>query len=233
VWKLNRVCASCLLLTLGCSTTSTIVRTREPPLEGRIVGGSNESIFVATEAGGEYEIARSDVTDVDYPGNVHAAVGAGVLGYGVLNIALGMPGCNERTGDEKFFYCAGVFTPAIIGAGLILWGLVVHEGQTSAFDDTSRRSDLAPPEPEFHRRRGPVNMDGNPAAQSESSDDDEPPRRARSPRACPAATATPSTAPAEEPSTAPEPAQAPAPSTSPAPSTPPETESVGRSTPPA
>ena len=131
-----------MLLCLGCSTTSTIARIHEGPIEGDIVGSSADSIFVARDDGGECEIKRDDISSIDYPGNVHRNVGIGVGLYGALNIAVGMPKCEERT-DNKAAFCTGVFIPAAIGLGLIAWGLLVEHGQTSAAWVASRPS--APP----------------------------------------------------------------------------------------
>jgi hypothetical protein len=132
-----------MLLCLGCSTTSTIARIHEGPIEGDIVGGSAESIFVARDDGGECEIKRDNISSIDYPGNVHRNVGVAVGVYGALNIALGMPKCEERTDDDKAAFCTGVFIPAAIGIGLMAWGLLVQHGQTSAAAAVSRPS--APP----------------------------------------------------------------------------------------
>ncbi|HEX2673552.1 MAG TPA: hypothetical protein VHM25_21870 [Polyangiaceae bacterium] len=131
-----------MLLCLGCSTTSTIARIHEGPIEGDIVGSSADSIFVERDSGDECEIKRDDISSIDYPGNVHRNVGIGVALYGALNIALGMPKCEERT-DDKAAFCTGVFIPAAIGIGLITWGLLVQHGQTSAAAAASRPS--APP----------------------------------------------------------------------------------------
>lgn len=128
-----------MLLCVGCSTTSTIARIHEGPIEGSIVGGSAESIFVARDSGGECEIKRDDISSIDYPGNVHRNAGIAVGLYGALNIALGVPKCSERT-DDKAAFCTGVFIPAAIGLGLIAWGLAVEHGQTSSVGDTSRPS---------------------------------------------------------------------------------------------
>lgn len=128
-----------MLLCLGCSTTSTISRIHEGPIEGDIVGSSAESIFVARDSGDECEIKRDDVSSIDYPGNVHRNVGIGVGLYGALNIAVGIPKCDERT-DDKAAFCAGVFTPAVIGIALITWGLLVEHGQKSAAAAASRPS---------------------------------------------------------------------------------------------
>ncbi|HTQ02753.1 MAG TPA: hypothetical protein VMI54_02810 [Polyangiaceae bacterium] len=182
-----RVLGACVLLTFGCSTTSTITRINEAPVEGDIVGGSPDSIFVRGDNGREYEIPRDDVSDIDYPGNVHTNVGVGVLAYGVLNIAVGMPKCNRQT-DNQAAYCTGVFLPAAIGAGLIVWGLIVHHGQTAAVADTSRPSTLPPPPPPLRIRKRPAAPDAAP------SDTDG--------AAPPVAPASDATAPAPSPSAA-------------------------------
>jgi len=139
-----------MLLCLGCSTTSTIARIHEGPIEGDIVGGSTKSIFVARDSGGECEVERDDVSSIDYPGNVHRNAGIAVSLYGALNIALGVPKCVERRSDDKAAFCTGVFIPAAIGIGLIAWGLAVEHGQTSAVADTSR-----PPVPPNERSGSP------------------------------------------------------------------------------
>ncbi len=217
-----RASGLCTLLVFGCSTTSTIMRADAPNVEGSIVGGSRDSIFVADDQGGEHEIPRSDVTDVDYPGNVHANVGAVVLGYGLLNIAVGYNDCDKRT-DDKAAFCTGVFLPAVIGAGMILWGLAVHQGQTSAFADTSRSSGLRRPEPRARFRKGPANMDGSPVTDDTDDDSDEEedarqrPRRLKTPPAgsvAPAGSAALDSAPRAPSSAGPVPSAAPVPAPS-------------------
>jgi len=145
-----KIAAGLLLTTMGCSTTSTIARIHEGEVEGDIVGGSADSIFVARAGGGECEIKRDDISLIDYPGNVHRNAGVAVLVYGGLNIGLGLPACRDRTQDKAAF-CTGLFLPAAIGLGLIAWGLVVEHGQTSAVADTSRPSNNTPGNPRLTR----------------------------------------------------------------------------------
>jgi hypothetical protein len=135
-----------LPLALACSTTSTISRITEPDVEADIVGGSRDSIFVSTDDGSEYEIPRRDISSIDYPGNVHTAIGAGILGYGVLNIAVGMDECQDRR-DQQAAFCTGVFTPAILGAALMTWGIIVNQGQKSSAFDQSRPAGESTEEP--------------------------------------------------------------------------------------
>ena len=112
--------ASSLVL-LACSTTSTIYRKKGPPIEAEVVGGSKESIFV-DDGNQWHEIPRSDIRDIDYPGDVHAGVGAGILAYGALNIAVGFDQCAHANENQAAF-CTGVFLPrgtiARRGAALI------------------------------------------------------------------------------------------------------------------
>ena len=126
---------------LGCSTTSTISRLNGPDVEGDIVGGSPDSIFVAGDSGHEVEIRRDDIASIDYPGNVHTGIGAGVLAYGVLNIAVGVPKCDEQK-DNQAAYCVGVFLPAALGAAIMTWGLIVNQSEHAGQADRSRASSL-------------------------------------------------------------------------------------------
>lgn len=141
-WRLGATVLS-LVMTFGCSTTSTIWKVQGPPVEGDIVGGSPESIFVDTDVGREYEIPKDDIARIDYPGNVHANIGLGLFIYGALNIFLGLPECRERT-EHKTAFCTGVFLPAALGTGLTAWGLLVEHGQKAGTKDTSRQSKLRP-----------------------------------------------------------------------------------------
>lgn len=134
-----KVATALSLMTIGCSTTSTIARIHGGAIEGNIVGGSPDSIFIATDGGVECEIQRDDISSIDYPGNVHRNAGLAVTAYGALNIALGLPKCNERT-EDKAAFCTGVFFPAALGLGLMAWGLLVEHGQTSSVADTSHPS---------------------------------------------------------------------------------------------
>jgi hypothetical protein len=210
VWKLGwlsftvgrLVCVGLAALVLGCSTTSTIYRVSEPDVEGTITGGSPNSIFVEMGGGEDYEIARSDIASIDYPGNVHATVGGVLLGYGILNIAVGMEECQNRNDDQAAF-CAGVFSPAALGIGMLTWGLVVLAGQSSAAKDESRVSMLTPEErprgnfPSWTRARPDPAGSQAPAPQPA-------PAGSQAPAPQPATTATaPAPAPAATPPAAP------------------------------
>jgi hypothetical protein len=104
----------------GCSTTATIHGRNGLPDEATIVRGTSTSVMVDNGAG-ERAIPRSQIADIDHPGNVHAVVGAALLAYGILNISVGVPRCEEK-GPA---FCTGVFTPAAVGLGMSIWGLAV------------------------------------------------------------------------------------------------------------
>ena len=136
-----------LVVGAGCSTTSTVSRISGPSVEGDIVGGSPDEIFVSNNAGGDFAIPRSDISEIDYPGNVHTLVGGIVAGYGVLNIVAGLDNCQHEH-DNQGAVCTGVFLPAAIGVAMMTWGIIVNQGQKAAAADTSRPSAGAAAQPD-------------------------------------------------------------------------------------
>jgi hypothetical protein len=122
----------------GCSTTATITRISGPPIEASIEGGSPSSIVLE----GGAVVSRNDIRDVDHPGNVHAVVGGVILGYGLLNIAAAASTCGDSgefvSKGEQNAFCVGMVTPALVGLGMTIWGLVVNSESKSALNDTSR-----------------------------------------------------------------------------------------------
>jgi hypothetical protein len=225
-FRANSAVALLACAALGCSTTATIMRTSGPPIEASIEGGSPSSIVLE----GGAVVPRSEVVEVDHPGNVHAVVGGVVLGYGLLNIAAGSATCGDSgkfsSKGEQNGYCIGMVTPALVGVGMLIWGLVVHSGSKSALNDTSHA--LAEPEV---APNGPY----APFAPGQAPPPPAQPPLASPPPVAPAPASTPSVAPAPatQPAVAPPPPSssfapvpsaappappvAPAPSTSPAP----------------
>jgi hypothetical protein len=107
------------VLLAACSTTATIAQKTRVD-EGRILRGTQSTIIIEGSRGAEV-IERSDVDDIDHPGNVHALVGGLLFGYGLFNIGSGASKCETRGAA----FCVGVFTPAAVGAGLLAWGFAV------------------------------------------------------------------------------------------------------------
>jgi hypothetical protein len=114
--------------TLGCGTQAVISTRYNPHIEGTITGSSQQSMHVEKEKGNTTEVPHADVVDIDHPGNVAATIGGVVAAYGVANIAIGASNC-DRQGAA---YCVGVFTPAIIGGSLLIYGLSVWGGSKAA-----------------------------------------------------------------------------------------------------
>lgn len=107
---------------INCGSTASIYKADGTMTEGEIIGGDNENLYVKIW-GKDSSIPKSDIFNIDHPGN-GLAVGGGILAaYGALNIAVGLPRCKDKgTG-----FCVGVFTPAVVGIpmlinGLLIWG---------------------------------------------------------------------------------------------------------------
>jgi hypothetical protein len=124
----KKLIVTMLILLCGCSTTATISRANGRELEGKIVGSNSGAIFVETEGDSTLRVPRSEITDIDHPGNTAAVVGGFLGAYGILNIATGASGCS----DYGAAYCTGVFLPATLGASMLLWGLTMWGDSTGA-----------------------------------------------------------------------------------------------------
>ncbi|HYH96338.1 hypothetical protein [Hyalangium sp.] len=116
------------ILISGCSTTASISRTNGRELEAKIQRSTPGAVVVQTNGGSEVSISRSDITDIDHPGNASAVVGLLLSTYGAINIAAGAPKCSEGGGA----FCTGVFLPAAIGFPMLIWGLSTWLGSSNA-----------------------------------------------------------------------------------------------------
>ena len=118
-----------LLLLSGCSTTATISRVDGGTYTAKIVRSDQDSLFVKTSSNGsEIAIPRSNVSDIDHPGNGMAVFGALLTAYGGLNVAAGASTCGEVGGA----YCVGTFLPAAVGLSTLIWGLTTWTNSTDA-----------------------------------------------------------------------------------------------------
>lgn len=124
-----------LCLACGCSTSAVLSRGRLMDVEGKIEASDDEYIYVRTDTGIK-PVPKSEVTDVDHPGDGAIVVGAALATYGVINIGVGMKECEHRTGAEKTGFCLGMVTPLTLGVILAAWGMAVHSGSV---DGMSRR----------------------------------------------------------------------------------------------
>jgi hypothetical protein len=73
-------------------------------------------------------IPRSEIKDIDHPGNVAATLGALLVALGVLDIVFGAPSCK----DKGTAFCVSLFAPSVLGSGLTLYGGIVHSRSVSA-----------------------------------------------------------------------------------------------------
>lgn len=140
------------VLASACGTTTTLYRSGAAPTDATLVGGTPRSVIVESDAGRE-EIPRSDIYEFDYPGNVHANIGGVLVGYGILNIAVGLPKCDDRPADQRAAFCAGVLMPAALGVGMLIWGLTTNRQAKTAAADTGMISMLPDPAPSLGRDR--------------------------------------------------------------------------------
>lgn len=130
------VCFGLAAFATGCGSTAVISkRGASAPIEATIKRSTSDMIYVET-AGTEIGISRDEITDIDHPGNVAATIGGVLTGYGLVNIATGVPQC-EREGAA---FCTGVFLPATIGGSLLAYGLSVWLGSTSAAEPKASQS---------------------------------------------------------------------------------------------
>jgi hypothetical protein len=143
----KKLIATMLMLLCGCSTTATISRANGRQLEGKIIGSNASAIIVETEGDSTLNIPRSEITDIDHPGNASAVVGGFLGAYGVLNIATGASGCSEYGAA----YCTGVFLPATLGVSMLIWGLTTWSNSTgnaaAGHEAVSSRGSNHVPEP--------------------------------------------------------------------------------------
>jgi len=133
------------ILICGCSTTATISRVNGRTVEAKIRRSTPGSVVVETDGGKEVSISRSDISDIDHPGNVAAVFGSLLSAYGAVNIAAGASNCSQGGGA----YCTGVFLPAAIGVPMLIWGLSTWAGSTGAASaqSSSSSSDTVPDAP--------------------------------------------------------------------------------------
>jgi hypothetical protein len=118
---------------LGCGTTVEVELRNGEVIEGLIVGGNRSELFV--EAGGqETRIERRMIAEIDHPGNVLAAIGGTISAYGLYNIAVGEPKCDEKGAA----FCVGVFLPLVLGLGLIVPGVITYQNSVAAAEPPAR-----------------------------------------------------------------------------------------------
>ncbi|MDH5718906.1 MAG: hypothetical protein OEZ22_14865 [Spirochaetia bacterium] len=123
-----------IIFLLNCGTGAIISKNDGQKIEGKILRNDKENMYIKTYSG-EEPIKKSDITDIDHPGN-GVLIGGSILSlYGILNISVGLPQCQEQGAA----FCTGVFLPASIGIPMAIWGYFVwtdsvYAAESSSFD---------------------------------------------------------------------------------------------------
>ena len=129
----------------GCGTSATI-HTIYPGKshEAQILRSTASELIVWTPEGPR-PIPRSEITDIDHPGDAGAVVGTLLLLFGVLNATTGLGSCAEP--GERFI-CLGSYSGyALIAGGLgmtIFGGVVYQRSRRAARAGATTSITLAP-----------------------------------------------------------------------------------------
>lgn len=136
-----------LTVLCGCSTTAKVSLVDGRRFDARIQRSDKEHVVVETKAGWLVPIPRSEIADIDHPGNVAAVAGLLVSAYGALAVAKGVGNCDKNPlGPEVG--CASAFFPATVGVSMLIWGLTIWTGSThAAASSESSGAVPAPPSP--------------------------------------------------------------------------------------
>lgn len=121
-------------LSSACGSSAT-VRTHD----GRVYEGKLHDGGPGVVAVGQTELAVAEIDDIDHPGNGAAVAGGVLTTYGVINIAVGVPHCDEQGAA----FCLGVFLPAAVGVPMLGWGYITWQGsreEAHEYHDGKRRS---------------------------------------------------------------------------------------------
>jgi hypothetical protein len=130
----------------GCSSTATIYRRDEPPLEARIVGGSPDSLLVAERPHQRTVVPRDSVTTIRHPGVIASTTGM-VLFVGSLITPVFLWGTEcVLDGQDR---CVATSAIGTVGLAMLVWGAIKLSRSRRAERDTSLvlQPQLAPSTP--------------------------------------------------------------------------------------
>ncbi|MSP91956.1 MAG: hypothetical protein EXR79_09195 [Myxococcales bacterium] len=118
----------------GACGTATVHRVEAPDLAVRLTAGSRTYLYVTDDTNRFWRVRRSDVRDIDHPGNVLAAAAAPFLLAGLT--LLGVSKATTRSQDATISYAIGTVYTAlslpVFAVGFCSWA-----GSTAATDDVS------------------------------------------------------------------------------------------------
>lgn len=105
----------------ACSTTATVYRTNGPPVEATIEESDAHALYLRDENGNRFSLGQYEISKIDHPGNVAAAIGLPFFVFGVslvgpLNSAAARPDADGMLGIGSTM----VWTSILIGAPLLL-----------------------------------------------------------------------------------------------------------------
>lgn len=122
---------------LGCGTTATISRANGSQITGDIVRGNKQNIYLSTAAGGTVKVRKTEITDVDHPGDAATIVGLALTAVGLISLAASECQYAENKGE-----CQAVsVSPAFVGLPMVLWGIGVHSGSVGAMQSDEGEGD--------------------------------------------------------------------------------------------
>jgi hypothetical protein len=115
------------LTTAGCSTMATINTRDGRVFEGRINSSDGRAVYIGPS---NAPVARSEIVEIDHPGNGVLITGVSLTAYGILNAAY-VFGQAEYYEDPDAARVISL-TPAVVGLGLAIWGSTVYVRSTNA-----------------------------------------------------------------------------------------------------
>ncbi len=128
------------LTTLSACSHQANITTTSGLVEGTIIRSDAEAIYVERS---EYQpltlIKRTDIVDIDHPGNVVATIGAVLAGTHVFIIAIGaVLVASAGNDDYNQFIAAQTLAQGVIvttvGGGMLWWGYDAWSGSVDAVE---------------------------------------------------------------------------------------------------
>ncbi len=119
---MKKVLAILLMLSacesFGCGTTAIVRTTGGQQFEGEIGGHDSSSLSI-----GGQKVARSDVADIDHPGNVAAIIGTILASFGAVSSTVN---CSAERRAEDETPCASSGLYILTGLPIAIYGWVTH-----------------------------------------------------------------------------------------------------------
>ena len=131
----------------ACGTTTTIETRSGSAYEVHVLGGSPDNVYVTNRQNGRFTVRREEITDVDFPGNLHIFGGLALSAFGGWRLRVGDTRCGTFGNIGN---CALNVAPSIVGFLMAVWGGYVYGRAYHRFEDRSK------PEPDPVMPRAPT-----------------------------------------------------------------------------